>query len=328
MIIPKKQLKKLLSLPNVRGVGFGEMQKCGEGRGQGIVVTVSKKLPECELRTRDIIPRCIDGVNVDVMEVGEIKALQLDRTKLTRPFPMGVSVGHHDITAGTAGCIVHRDGVAYLLSNNHVLANVNSGHIGDNILQPGTYDGGKETPEYIVGTLEQFVKIKFPNCLYSFLLTRILNFLSLVFGSAVTFSYAKKKFSPSTANKVDCALAKLLPEMVNEKIIDLGYISGVGVAKVGDTVWKSGRTTGTKSGLVALTNYISQVDMGDKGTAFFDDQYLINQEGFSAGGDSGSAVVRKDGESILLVGLLFAGSDKVTIVNKIQNVFNLLDVTL
>jgi hypothetical protein len=326
--IPKKLLKKLFALSNVQGVGYGNMTKCGETRGKGIVVTVSKKIPETELHARDVIPRTLNGEAVDVIEVGEIKALQMDRTAKYRPFPMGVSVGHKDITAGTAGCIVHKNGEKFLLSNNHVLANVNSGSAGDHILQPGPYDGGKDTPEYIVGTLAEYVKIKFPSCLYSVVLTQILNFLSFSFGSTVTFNYSKKKFSPSTANKVDCALAKLVSDIANDKIVDLGYINNIGVAKVGDTVWKSGRTTSTKSGPIALTNYITQVNMGEKGNAYFDDQYLVNQEGFSSGGDSGSAVIRKDGDCITLVGLLFAGSDKVTVVNKIQNVFDLLDITL
>ena len=45
----------------------------------------------------------------------------------------------------------------------------------------------------------------------------------------------------------------------------------------------------------------------------------------SAGGDSGSAVLTDDN---YLVGLLFAGSDKVTICNRIENVFTLLNVHL
>ncbi len=45
--------------------------------------------------------------------------------------------------------------------------------------------------------------------------------------------------------------------------------------------------------------------------AIFRDQIVVSTSGFSAGGDSGSAV-DKNGK---FVGLLFAGSDTVTIVN-------------
>ncbi|HHJ53434.1 MAG TPA: hypothetical protein ENJ89_09590, partial [Caldithrix abyssi] len=43
----------------------------------------------------------------------------------------------------------------------------------------------------------------------------------------------------------------------------------------------------------------------------------------SAGGDSGSAVLNEQNE---IVGLLFAGSSRSTIINRIQNVFSLLGV--
>jgi hypothetical protein len=45
----------------------------------------------------------------------------------------------------------------------------------------------------------------------------------------------------------------------------------------------------------------------------------------SAGGDSGSAVLNSEKQ---LVGLLFAGSSNTMIMNRIQNVFNALQVSL
>jgi V8-like Glu-specific endopeptidase len=45
----------------------------------------------------------------------------------------------------------------------------------------------------------------------------------------------------------------------------------------------------------------------------------------SQGGDSGSAVLDEKNQ---LVGLLFAGSDTTTIINRIENVFSALGVTL
>jgi hypothetical protein len=43
-----------------------------------------------------------------------------------------------------------------------------------------------------------------------------------------------------------------------------------------------------------------------------------------AGGDSGSAVLTEDNQ---LLGLLFAGSENSTIINRIENVFELLNLT-
>lgn len=45
----------------------------------------------------------------------------------------------------------------------------------------------------------------------------------------------------------------------------------------------------------------------------------------SQGGDSGSAVLDRDNR---LVGLLFAGSDSTTIINRIEHVFSALRLSL
>lgn len=37
-------------------------------------VYVLKKVPRCELSTDDVIPEEIEGIRVDVVEIGEIKA--------------------------------------------------------------------------------------------------------------------------------------------------------------------------------------------------------------------------------------------------------------
>jgi hypothetical protein len=78
-----------------------------------------------------------------------------------RPLRMGGSAGHFKITAGTLGCFVQdrQTSAVLLLSNNHVLANENRAKIGDNILQPGAFDGG-ENPTDAVGTLAHFIKLK------------------------------------------------------------------------------------------------------------------------------------------------------------------------
>jgi len=62
--------------------------------------------------------------------------------------PTGVSTGHPAITAGTIAARV-TDGInVYALSNNHVYADENQAALGDEMIQPGTYDGGslRQTP--------------------------------------------------------------------------------------------------------------------------------------------------------------------------------------
>src|SRR5256886_9583239 len=83
-----------------------------------------------------------------------------DPTTRQRPAPMGFSVGHPAITAGSIGARV-TDGVnVYILSNNHVLANSNDASIGDPELQPGAYDGGA-APADQIATLAAFKAIDF-----------------------------------------------------------------------------------------------------------------------------------------------------------------------
>jgi len=90
------------------------------------------------------IPAQVEGFRTRAVVSGMVVAWT-DETDKHRPAPLGVSIGHPDITAGTLGFKV-RDGSGnpYILSNNHVMANINQASIGDHILQPGAYDGGTD----------------------------------------------------------------------------------------------------------------------------------------------------------------------------------------
>ncbi len=67
---------QLLSMPNVVGVGIG-FRSTGGVRTQtpALIVLVSRKIPAELLEPTEQIPREIDGVPVDVQEVGELRAL-------------------------------------------------------------------------------------------------------------------------------------------------------------------------------------------------------------------------------------------------------------
>jgi hypothetical protein len=61
----------LLNKPNVQGVGVGLVKRYGEYTGEvGIVVMVSQKVPVSQLAPEEIIPKEIDGVLVDIQEMG------------------------------------------------------------------------------------------------------------------------------------------------------------------------------------------------------------------------------------------------------------------
>ena len=127
-----------------------------------------------------------------------------------------------------------------------------------------------------------------------------------------------------TENKVDCAIARPLNsnDVIND-ILQIGTISGVQEGELGMNIKKSGRTTGFTTGTIEQVSVSAQVSYGTNKVALFTDQLLAGA--MSQGGDSGSAVLNGNNN---LVGLLFAGSETTTIINRIGNVFGALGVTL
>ena len=64
-------------MANVVGVGVGYMRRGGLRTDEvGLVVLVRHKRPSIELAEKDRVPAQIDGVPVDVQEVGEIVGLE------------------------------------------------------------------------------------------------------------------------------------------------------------------------------------------------------------------------------------------------------------
>ncbi|SDK87476.1 hypothetical protein SAMN05421806_113106 [Streptomyces indicus] len=352
-------LRREQPLANV--VGFGHGVKWAEGQPTGeqaVLVFVTQKVPESMLPERDVIPRQMDdGTPTDVIAVGHVAAqrttgrgrsvpsargdeqqspeaagqfAQLSQPLLEelgglgafepqllkrrmRPCPSGFSVGNVRVTAGTLGSVVYDflpgatvdppgSGLGvpskfYILSNNHVLADSNRAQLGSAILQPGTFDGGQD-PADRIATLERFITIQF----------------------------APQIPLERHNNVVDAALAAVdFQDATREQ-----YFSGAPRAwrrkanvAVGDLVKKTGRTTNISFGRIIATDATIDVNYGTAGTARFKDQILTTN--ISAGGDSGSLVTSQDN---VAVGLLFAGSSVVTVVNHIENVRALLRVEI
>ena len=66
----------LMRKPNVVGVAVGMEMKNGQSTGKpALIVMVSKKVPIAKLHPQAVIPRMLEGVIVDVQEVGEIRAV-------------------------------------------------------------------------------------------------------------------------------------------------------------------------------------------------------------------------------------------------------------
>ena len=123
---------------------------------------------------------------------------------------------------------------------------------------------------------------------------------------------------------VDAAVARPINAGdVKNDILGIGAISSSTPGELGMAVKKSGRTTGFTTGEILQVDVTVNVQYGAGQTALFSDQLLAGA--MSQGGDSGSAVLDNDNR---LVGLLFAGSDQTTIINRIENVFSELGISL
>ncbi|MBS7617961.1 hypothetical protein KEJ25_05060 [Candidatus Bathyarchaeota archaeon] len=268
------------------------------------------------------IPDEIKGFKTEIIVTGRIKALALlqleslvttqynygspvSRTGEVRPIVGGISCGVPEAAfkgkmAGTLGLIVKGPGGSYyVLSNAHVIAmdiNAKFLPLGTPVLQPGTYDGG--TTEDEIGKLYKYIKIT---------------------------------FGPRGKNYADAAIAILTISESDYLAYEvLGYddqitytISGTYEVLKGNSVRKSGRTTGVTTNTVTDTLATVKVWYTYSKWAIFYDQILVTQP-FIEAGDSGS-LVDKDGA---FVGLAFAGSDTIAVVCKAKYIIQGLGITI
>ena len=210
------------------------------------------------------------------------------RKKQPRPIKCGTSGGNvKDQTSefccsGTIGSEVKdANGKIYFLSNNHVFARSNFGHVGDAISQPGLIDvlplhSCNATPDLTVATLSKFVKI--------------------IFGQ-------------QTNNKVDAAIALAGAGMAaasgaqapveidsDGTIIAIGLPGTPKLAALGMKVKKSGRTTGLRFGtvdilgLTVFVNYGNQCGGPETKTARFINQIHVKRSPTAKFIDSGDSV--------------------------------------
>lgn len=356
--VAKAKRKLLLGKDGVVAVGVGAKCKKGTQTRTGAVLCfVKEKKDISALLKKDLIPATLTDkgitVQTDVIEVGEIKALSSLHRAKHRPIKAGISVGHGKVTAGTLGLIVERNGEAHILSNNHVIANSNNAAKGDAIYQPAVLDSGTISAN-IVAHLDSFVPISFgagsvnevdcalakikvsvpvpppeptpeepitpkpdKKSFWDAIIEFFMKFLR-IFGIG---KKSAREGGQAVASATSVSASSI--EYVGD-ILGIGSTTGVinSNFQVDDYLQKSGRTTGVTEGKILAIDVAANVSYGTDGTATFYDQIVASY--MSEGGDSGSIVLDKDKN---LVGLLFAGSSTVTILNPIDKVFSKLGIT-
>lgn len=211
------------------------------------------------------------------------------------------------IIIGTLGCFVTLNGgTPALLSNNHVVAGENRGQRGtDRILQHGTtiFDPNEE-----IAVLTDFETL------------------------IASPPGATPRRGNVTFNEIDAGVARLDDNVAFRQ----GYLpfrnlvtpSATASARIGDRVFKVGRTTGLTHGEVTdLATVVGPIQY-DPGSCWFRRSITIeglNGTQFSDKGDSGSAIVRTNGE---IIGILYAGNGRQTFACPIDACFRDLNCTL
>jgi hypothetical protein len=299
----KRDSRPWMAASSIQGYGIAERSVDGKfTEDVALKVYVDRKLPK--QRVRNPVPSRINlpefgNVETDVEEIGKVELESF--TSRVRPAMPGCGLGQINVTVGTFGCLVeNRDDsdYPYILSNSHILADSGLAKIGDAIIQPGKYDGGTLKNDAIA-KLAKFVP----------------------------FQYTTNTFP----NLVDAAIAR--PDrrnLVKPEIRLLNYAPGPIRTNLsrGMQVQKVGRTTDHTVGVIRDLNYrlslrypINRNKPPTKRRVGFKDQVLCSR--YTAGGDSGSAVLSMNGR---LVGLHFAGSPSTSIFNKITHVMNALNI--
>ena len=262
------------------------------------------------------VPEKVDGVRIRTMVTGKINALDsaaaipeavslpgkavYSRIALNRPIFAGISLGNEAMPTGcgTLGLVVRgKDGEVYVLSNTHVLAmdrDANPVPGGTDAWQPGGCDGGSHVTR--IGELAAAIPID---------------------------------FTGGVENKADAAVALLdddigyrLGQVLNLRNNGFYTVTGTTTVRPWSLVRKSGRSGGVVYGVVLSDSASVQVQYAEGKTALFTDQVLTTP--MSRPGDSGSPVDRNR----KLVGLLFAGSDMITVVCKAEHFMGPLGIAL
>ena len=292
-----------MNLENVKGIGFGFKSINGIGTLEPCIHVLVEKKVDCKYLSKDnVIPKFFMGIKTDVIEIGKggFRYNSIFPMKL-RPLKGGCDIAtiyEKDDVYGTLACIVSKKKLFkkeyFILSNNHVLADINKLPIGTPIIQPSK-SSILNIENEVIANLFTFVKLK-------------------------VYDGNKKN-----VNYVDCALAKINNNIgITRTIFDVGEIKGVSTPKLGARIKKYGASSGLSRGKITTIDATFEIEQeGNK--YMFKNQVLADI--FNISGDSGSLILNEFNEA---VGLFWGGSDNnsVAYINDISTVLKNLNVSL
>lgn len=295
--------EELLSVTGTGFIGIAHSDDDGE-----IIVYVENE------QAKGRMPDSFGGYLVRAEVIGRMETLSSqvaepiadvseERLDAIRPLVGGVSLSAYVtkgaliyLYAGTLGMVTYDNKI---LSNAHVIAMEPGSDeflsAGTRIIQPGSGDGGRVGDR--VGELEAFIPID--------------------------FGEGAQNYADAAIGSIDSGIGTSPGEQFGEG--GNYWVEGWVEVSKGDTVRKSGRSTGVTVGSVVHTNASLWVTYGDR-SAYFTDQVVVLQDNwsFAGRGDSGSAV-DKDGQ---FVGLVFAGSETHAAICKAEHIIDGLDVAI
>jgi len=275
------------------GVGITEHVVRGRPTGRPAVLLLVDKLTD---RGRGFPVQTGRGAPILVEQVGEIRPLAGFKGRY-RPVPGGVSIAETmSPRAGSLGCVVRSKDVRYLLSCSHVLADANPtpGHAAT-ITQQAMSDGG-EAPDDVVGWLAYVVPIV-----------------------------------PNGVSAADAALAAIKtnvdadPRIIRANDAVEKMVAPVTAPVLGQSVQKSGRTTGHTKGRIQAVGVTFQANHPAGATSFENGFTVKHATGlFATDGDSGAVITTDPGNQP--VGLLVSGdaAQKLTYANPMSDVLKAL----
>lgn len=298
-----RNFEHLLDKPGVVAVSYDESEDT-------VRTWVAKKKPRSALSPNDLVSEGVpDDQQTDVVDAGlddgdegftpelldpdnpPIEAFS-DRHTRHRPIREGVSEINANSTAATSGHYPVRvtdtskgnwsgvvsEGDLVRVSNNHVYARSDQADFGEETWQPSPADGGNE--DDTSGSLVGYLPLE----------------------DGVQADIAARSTTRETDGDTPHEMADSCPTAIRREM-----------PSVGETLTKTGRTTGVTQGDVIGVGASVRVSY-PVGTVTLRDQILT--EDMSTGGDSGSSVFDADDA---LLGLLFAGSSRVTVHSLVAN---------